>query len=186
MPTTLASHVGEQLRWEQLMAVVGEEGVHRPRWDQVTTPGRRVQLVIGWVACQRHAGQSARWQPPARTTGSTRPTRSPEPRPFSRHLPVDLPNYPELLLRCGASLAGELLQRLAHCVRGLNTARSAALADRAAFQGDDRAVKAGPVGGVAAVAALQNRCPLSSLLSYCTFAIAGSYRPAPNRSIHGG
>src|SRR5262245_54127663 len=38
------------------------------------------------MACGRHAGQSARRQPPARTTGSTRPTRSAEPRPFSRLL----------------------------------------------------------------------------------------------------
>jgi hypothetical protein len=86
MPTTVTSHVGEQLGWEQLVAVVGEEGVHRSRWDQVTTPARRVQLVIGWVACGRHAGQSARWQPTARTTRTTRPTRSTEPRPFSRLL----------------------------------------------------------------------------------------------------
>ena len=63
MPTTLTRHIGEQLRREQLVAVVGEEGIHRPIRDQMTTPGRRVQLVIGWVARGRHAGQSAR--PPA-------------------------------------------------------------------------------------------------------------------------
>jgi hypothetical protein len=47
MPTTVTGHVGEQLGWEQLVALVGEEGMHRPRWDQMTAPGRRVQLVIG-------------------------------------------------------------------------------------------------------------------------------------------
>ena len=69
---------------------------------------------------------------------------------------LDLPNHPELPCRWGASLAGELLQRLAHRVCRLVTAGSGALADRAAFQGDDPAVEAGPVGvdpdGVAAVA----------------------------------
>jgi hypothetical protein len=30
MPTTVTRHVGEQLGWEQLMAVLGEEGIHRP------------------------------------------------------------------------------------------------------------------------------------------------------------
>jgi hypothetical protein len=30
--------------------VVGKNGVHRPVGDQVTTPDRRVQLIIGWVA----------------------------------------------------------------------------------------------------------------------------------------
>jgi hypothetical protein len=30
MPAALAGQVGEQLRREQLVAVVGEEGVHRP------------------------------------------------------------------------------------------------------------------------------------------------------------
>ena len=46
----------------------------------MTAPARRVQLVIGKVAGRAHTGQSARWQIPARTTGST------EPRPFSRLL----------------------------------------------------------------------------------------------------
>jgi hypothetical protein len=45
-----------------------------------------------------------------------------------------------------ASLTGELLQRPAHRVRRLATAGSGALADRAAFQGDDPSVEAGPVG----------------------------------------
>ena len=49
MATALPDDIGEQLRWEQLVAVVGEEGVHRPVRDQVAAPGRRVQLVIGWV-----------------------------------------------------------------------------------------------------------------------------------------
>jgi hypothetical protein len=61
MPTTLAGHISEQLRREQLVAVVGEEGIHRPIGDQVATPSRRVQLGIGWVAWGRHAGQSGRW-----------------------------------------------------------------------------------------------------------------------------
>jgi hypothetical protein len=47
---SLAGKIGEQLGWEQLVAVVGEEGVHRPVGDQVATPGGRVQLGIGWVA----------------------------------------------------------------------------------------------------------------------------------------
>jgi hypothetical protein len=47
---TLAGDIGEQ-RWrEQLVTVVGKKGVHRPVRDQVTTPGRRIQLVVGWVA----------------------------------------------------------------------------------------------------------------------------------------
>jgi hypothetical protein len=45
----LDQQIGEQLGWEQLLAVVGKKGVHRPVGNQVTTPGRRVQLVIGWV-----------------------------------------------------------------------------------------------------------------------------------------
>jgi hypothetical protein len=55
----MTNDVGEQLGWNQLVTVVGEEGVHRPVGDQVAAPGRRVQLVIGGVACGRHAGQSA-------------------------------------------------------------------------------------------------------------------------------
>jgi hypothetical protein len=46
----LAGHVGKQRCWERPVAVVGKNGVHRPVGDQVTTPGRRVQLIIGWVA----------------------------------------------------------------------------------------------------------------------------------------
>jgi hypothetical protein len=41
--------VREQLWWEQLLAVIGKKG-HRPVGNQVTTPARRVQLVVGWVA----------------------------------------------------------------------------------------------------------------------------------------
>ena len=41
--------VGEQPRWEQLVTVVGKKGIHRPVGDKVAAPGRRVQLVIGWV-----------------------------------------------------------------------------------------------------------------------------------------
>jgi hypothetical protein len=33
MPATLAGQVGEQLRREQLLTVVGKEGVHRPIGD---------------------------------------------------------------------------------------------------------------------------------------------------------
>jgi hypothetical protein len=82
----------------------------------------------------------------------------------------------------------QLLQRLAYRVCRLVTAGSGALADRAAFQGDDPSVEAGPVSvdpdGVAAVAGRPEPVPPSSLLSYCTFAMARSYRPALNRSIH--
>src|SRR5215211_3279124 len=76
--------------------------------------------------------------------------------PLTAQMCLDLPNHPELPRRWGASLAGKFLQRLAHRVCRLVTAGSGALADRAAFQGDDPAVEAGPVGvdsdGVAAVA----------------------------------
>jgi hypothetical protein len=47
VPATLAGDIDEQLRREQTLAVVGEKGVHRPVRDQVTAPGRRVQLVTG-------------------------------------------------------------------------------------------------------------------------------------------
>ncbi len=86
VPATLAGNISKQLGWEQLMAMVGEKAIHRPLGDQVTAPGRRVQLVIEGVVCRAHAGQSPRSRPPARTTGSTRPTGSAEPRPFSRLL----------------------------------------------------------------------------------------------------
>jgi hypothetical protein len=46
----LDHQVGKQLGWEQLLAVVGKKGVHRPVRDQVATPARRIQLAIGWVA----------------------------------------------------------------------------------------------------------------------------------------
>jgi hypothetical protein len=42
VPATLAGDIGKQLRREQLVAVVGEEGVHRPVGDQMAAPGRRV------------------------------------------------------------------------------------------------------------------------------------------------
>jgi hypothetical protein len=83
---TLASQVGQQPGWEQLVAMVGQEGVHRPLRDQVAAPGRRVQLVIGGMALGAHARESAPPTPAARTTGSTQPTESAEPRPFSRLL----------------------------------------------------------------------------------------------------
>jgi hypothetical protein len=51
MPTTLTRHIGEQLRRKQHLTVVGEKGMHRPRWDQGTTPGRRVKVSSdGWPA----------------------------------------------------------------------------------------------------------------------------------------
>jgi hypothetical protein len=56
MPATPAGNIGEQLGREQLVAVVGNNGVHRPVGDQVTTPPRRVQLVIGWVDVGRMPG----------------------------------------------------------------------------------------------------------------------------------
>jgi hypothetical protein len=46
----LDHQVSKQLGREQLLAVVGQEGIHRPVRDQVAAPGRRVQLAIGWVA----------------------------------------------------------------------------------------------------------------------------------------
>jgi hypothetical protein len=50
MPAALTGNIGEQ-RWrEQLVAVVGKKGVHRPLGDQVATPGGRVQLVIASVS----------------------------------------------------------------------------------------------------------------------------------------
>jgi hypothetical protein len=43
--------IGEQLRREQLVTVVGKEGVHRPVGDQVAAPGGRVHLGVGaWRA----------------------------------------------------------------------------------------------------------------------------------------
>jgi hypothetical protein len=59
MPAALVDQVGEQLRREQHMTVVDKQGVHRPGRDQVATPGRCVQLVIGWVGVGAHAGESA-------------------------------------------------------------------------------------------------------------------------------
>jgi len=46
----LASNIGRQLGWEQLVTVIGEKRVHRPGRDQVTTPGRRVRRASdGWL-----------------------------------------------------------------------------------------------------------------------------------------
>ena len=82
----LDHQVREQPRWEQLMTVVGEEGVHRPVGDQVTAPGRRVQLLIRCMAGRAHDQESAHRQPPTRTTESAQPTGSTRPRPFSGFL----------------------------------------------------------------------------------------------------
>jgi hypothetical protein len=81
----LDHQVGKQLRWEQFVSMVGKKGVHRPVGDQVTAPACRVQLVIGWVGCGHILGGCPP-AAPARTTGSTQPTGSAEPRPFSRLL----------------------------------------------------------------------------------------------------
>jgi hypothetical protein len=74
---------GEQLGWEQLLAVVGQEGVHRPVRDQVAAPGGRVQLGIGRFDVGTHGRGSARRKPTARTTGSAQATGPTESRPFS-------------------------------------------------------------------------------------------------------
>jgi hypothetical protein len=55
MPATLAGDINRQLRREQVLAVVGKKGIHRPLREQVAAPGRRVQLLIGWVAGRGHA-----------------------------------------------------------------------------------------------------------------------------------
>jgi hypothetical protein len=43
-----------------MLAVVGKEGVHRPVSDQVTTPGRRVQLGIAGVGLRARIDEAAR------------------------------------------------------------------------------------------------------------------------------
>jgi hypothetical protein len=76
----LDHQVGKQLRWEQLLAVVGEEGVHRPVRDQVPRPARRVQLRIGWMDVGAHGGSlpatSARRELPNRRNQQDRPTHA--------------------------------------------------------------------------------------------------------------
>lgn len=54
---TLAGQVRERLGREQVVAVVGEERVHRTVGDQMAAPGGRVQLVIGCMACWAHPGR---------------------------------------------------------------------------------------------------------------------------------
>jgi hypothetical protein len=54
VPATLAGDVGEQLGSEQLVAVVGKEGVHRPVRDQVAAPAGRVHLGVGGMAWRAH------------------------------------------------------------------------------------------------------------------------------------
>ena len=80
MPAAVAGHVGEQLGWEQLLAVIGEEGVHRPRWDQVAAPGHRVQLVIGGMALGHMPGslpgQSQQRELPNRHSQRDRPNHA--------------------------------------------------------------------------------------------------------------
>jgi D-ribose pyranose/furanose isomerase RbsD len=46
----------------------------------------RLLPVLGWMARRVHAGSLPVASPPARTTGSARPTESTEPGPFSRLL----------------------------------------------------------------------------------------------------
>jgi hypothetical protein len=42
VPATLTRNISKQ-RWrEQVLAMAGKKGVHRPLGDQVATPGRRV------------------------------------------------------------------------------------------------------------------------------------------------
>lgn len=79
MAAALDDQVGKQLGWEQLLAVAGEKGVHRPVGDQMTTTGRRVQLVIGWVDVGAHAGSL--------------PTGSPQRELPDRHSQQDQPNH---------------------------------------------------------------------------------------------
>jgi hypothetical protein len=66
MTPALAGQVGEQLRREQLVAMISEKGMHRPVRDQVAAPGRRVQLGIEGVGLGAHAGESARYTIPVR------------------------------------------------------------------------------------------------------------------------
>ncbi len=63
MPATLTRQIREQLEWEQLVAMGGKKGVHRPVGDQVTTPGGCVYLIVEGMARWAHTGQSARHQP---------------------------------------------------------------------------------------------------------------------------
>jgi hypothetical protein len=89
VPATLTGDISEQLWREQLVTVVGKKRIHRPVGDQVTTPGRRVHLVVGGMVCWAHTHESACAQPlganpeSARSPGSTTTT---ETRPFSRLL----------------------------------------------------------------------------------------------------
>jgi hypothetical protein len=76
VPATLAGHVGEQLGREQLVAMVGEKGVHRPVRDQVAAPGRRVQLVIGGLVVGAHARGVCPAEASSANTGSTQETAS--------------------------------------------------------------------------------------------------------------
>jgi hypothetical protein len=137
----------------------------------------RPEDPAGVAAPSRPQAESARWvgrpwlAPLSLVVGrgdSTMPTRA-----SRSSICADVPRFIEPSLRCysawEASLAGELLQRLAHRVCCLVTVGSGALADRAAFQGDDPAVEAGPVGvdadGVAAVAGRLEPVPAVVLCS---------------------
>jgi hypothetical protein len=63
--TTRREQVSKQLVREQILAVVGQEGIHRARIDQVAAQGRRVQqLDARGVSCPLHAG-SLPHHPPA-------------------------------------------------------------------------------------------------------------------------
>jgi hypothetical protein len=143
--------------------------------------GVAAPAATGW---NRRGGSVGHGLPPSASSLSGETSRCQRGRQgrLAAQMCLTLPNHPELLLRWGAALAGEFLQRLAHCVCCLVTARGAALADRAAFQGDDPSIQAGPVGvdadGVAAVAGRPEPVPSVVFALYCTLAMAGSYRPA--------
>jgi hypothetical protein len=63
--TTRREQVSEQLVREQVRTVVGQEGIHRARIDQVAAQRRRVQqLDATGVSCPLHAGSLPR-RPPA-------------------------------------------------------------------------------------------------------------------------
>jgi len=79
MPATLADNISEQLGRKQLVTMASEEGVHRPVRDQVATPARRVQLVIGWLGLGTHtrslSADSLQRELPDRRSQQDRPNR---------------------------------------------------------------------------------------------------------------
>jgi hypothetical protein len=79
VPATLAADIRKQLRREQLVAVIGKKGIHRPVRDQMTAPRGRIHLVIGGMACWAHPGslpsQSQQRELPDRHNQQDRPNR---------------------------------------------------------------------------------------------------------------